>query len=105
MAEEGGEWKRLSETSNSTNGKFGEMMADDYAADQGWEKLNGPNADMNTPGHQGIDGVYRDPGPLPRYIVSDAKYGNAGLATLKDGTKQMSPKWVRGRLEEAVGLR
>lgn len=38
-------------------------------------------------------------------VVADAKYGSAGLDSLKDGTRQMSPKWVRERLEDAVGLR
>lgn len=105
MVQEDGQWRRISETRNGTKGKFGEMMADDYAANQTppWEKLNGDPATMDTPGHQGIDGVYRDPGPPPRVIVADAKYGSAGLGALVDGTRQMSPKWVRDRLEDAVG--
>lgn len=38
------------------------------------------------------------------YIVGEAKYNTSKLSTLKDGTKQMSKKWIGGkRLEEAVG--
>ncbi|MDO5640862.1 MAG: hypothetical protein Q4G26_00540 [Paracoccus sp. (in: a-proteobacteria)] len=105
MVEENGEWKRISETSNSTKGKFGEMMADDWAAKQKppWEKVNGPAATMGTPGHQGLDAVYRNPKPPPDYYVVDAKYGSAGLGRLKDGTEQMSPKWIRNRLDDELG--
>ncbi|MGH1367766.1 MAG: hypothetical protein ACRBCL_04060 [Maritimibacter sp.] len=99
-----GDWTRVSKVDdNHIKGAFGETMADDWAANKGWEKLNGPNNTMDTPGHQGIDGVYRDPGPPPRYVVADAKYGSADLGTLVDGTKQMSPKWIRDRLDDAVG--
>ncbi|MQQ10282.1 hypothetical protein GFB49_17580 [Epibacterium sp. SM1979] len=93
-------WTRISETSNNTKGRFGEMMADDWAAkkDPPWIKVNGPNSDMNTPGHQGLDSVYKNPNPPPGYFVTDAKYGKAGLGTLKDGTKQMSPSWIRKRI-------
>lgn len=96
MVEENGAWKRVSETSNNTKGRFGEMMADDWAAKQNppWEKVNGPAATMNTPGHHGLDAVYRNPSPPPDYFVTDAKYGSAGLGRLKDGTQQMSPKWI-----------
>ncbi len=64
-----------------------------------WVKVNGPAATMDTPGHQGLDSVYRNPKPPPDYFVTDAKYGSAGLGRLKDGTQQMSPKWIRDRVE------
>lgn len=98
-----GTWENVSGSSNNLKGKFGETMADRYMESQGYQKVNGPNAQMTTPGHNGIDGVYSHPGPPPRYVIADAKYGTAGLGTLKDGTQQMSPSWVRGRLEDAVG--
>ncbi|WP_193668341.1 hypothetical protein [Paracoccus kondratievae] len=71
MAEENGTWKRVSQTSNNTKGRFGEMMADDWAAKQNppWEKGNGPASTMNTPGHRGLDAVYRNPTP-PRITSS-----------------------------------
>ncbi len=105
MVEENGQWKRISETSNNTKGRFGEMMADDWAAKQNppWQKVNGPNATMNTPGHNGLDAVYRNPNPPPDYFVTDAKYGSAGLGRLKDGTEQMSPRWILPRLQAELG--
>ena len=54
--------------------------------------------------HQGIDGVYEDPkGGPPKFVISEAKYGTSKLSKLKDGTPQMSDKWIADRLEEAVG--
>ena len=102
MVEENGEWKRISETSNNTKGRFGETMADHWAANQDppWEKVNGPASAMNTPGHQGLDSVYRNPNPPPDYFVTDAKYGSAALGRLKDGTQQMSPDWIKERLDQ-----
>ncbi len=83
------------------------MMADDWAAKQDppWVKVNGPNVDMDAPGHQGLDSVYRNPNPPPEYFVTDAKYGTSGLGKLKDGTKQMSPVWIRERVEAAFSRR
>ncbi|MBP1852520.1 hypothetical protein [Rhizobium halophytocola] len=78
-------------------------MADRYMTSQGYEKINGPISEVTDVGHNGIDGVYRKDGNPPSYVVADAKYGSAGLGTLSDGTKQMSPAWGRGRLEDAVG--
>ncbi len=66
-----------------------------------WVKVNGPAATMDTPGHQGLDSVYRNPNPPPDYFVTDAKYGSAGLGRLKDGTQQMSPDWIRERLNSS----
>lgn len=103
MVEENGQWKRVSETSNNTKGRFGETMADHWAANQDppWVKVNGPAATMDTPGHQGLDSVYRNPKPPPDYYVTDAKYGSAGLGRLKDGTQQMSPKWITDAVNNA----
>lgn len=38
-------------------------------------------------------------------VFGEAKYGTSRLATLKDGTKQMSDDWVDARLNKAVGPR
>ena len=105
MVQESGQWTRISEASNNTKGRFGEMMADHWAANQNppWERINGPAATMNTPGHQGLDAVYRNPNPPPDYFVADAKYGSSGLGRLVDGTQQMSPDWIRTRLDQIFG--
>ncbi|MBC2285551.1 cytosolic protein [Listeria booriae] len=53
---------------------------------------------------KGIDGVYENSSPPPKYVIAEAKYGTSQLGKTKDG-KQMSKAWVNGseRLENAVG--
>ncbi|HEX7315412.1 MAG TPA: hypothetical protein VF297_15930 [Pyrinomonadaceae bacterium] len=89
---------------NAEKGVFGEAKADEYMVDRGYEKLNGPPVKIgDQPIGTGIDGVWKNPSPPPEYVITDAKYGSAGLGKLKDGTKQMSPKWIDKRLNKAVG--
>ncbi|MFV0305045.1 MAG: hypothetical protein ACK5IC_06160 [Moheibacter sp.] len=91
-------------TATSTQkGNFGEMVTDRDMINNGYEALHSRLDDLDTPTHQGIDGVFRHPGPPPRYVVVDAKYGQAGLNTLSDGTRQMSNPWINDRLSNAVG--
>ncbi|WP_413219497.1 hypothetical protein [Tritonibacter mobilis] len=85
---------------NPQVGRWGEVEADRYAANQGWEKINGPNTTMDSPftGPGKIDAIYRDPGPPPRYIVSDAKALGSQQGKTKDDVLQMSGEWIKERL-------
>jgi hypothetical protein len=65
--------------------------------------------DLNEVTHQGIDGVYFNAGPPPKYVVGEAKFGSSKLSKLADGTPQMSDDWITGgnkvsRLEQSVGI-
>ncbi|YCA45503.1 cytosolic protein [Bacillus sp. JZ8] len=53
---------------------------------------------------KGIDGVYENPSPPPKYIIAAAKYNTSKLSNTKDGF-QMIEDWILGsnRLEDAVG--
>lgn len=85
-------------------GNYGEMKMDDILEGKGLERKSlNRVTDIDAPTHQGIDGVYYDAGPPPRYIIAEAKYGTAKLSTLSDGTKQMSDKWIDDRLLDAIG--
>lgn len=89
---------------NIQKGNYGEMKMDAYFESQGYERISLDKVtDLNTPTHQGIDGVYYNPDGHPPYIIGEAKYGNSRLYTLADGTPQMSDKWIIDRLENAVG--
>lgn len=90
---------------NPQVGRWGETVADNYAKDQGWEKISGPWTTMDSPftGPHRLDGVYRDPGPPPRYIIPDAKGLNSPQSTTKAGVLQMSKDWITPRLAK-VGL-
>ncbi|MFC3931614.1 hypothetical protein ACFOSE_02235, partial [Streptococcus dentapri] len=59
---------------------------------------------LDSPGHQGIDGVYYNPDGHPPYIISEAKYNTARLSKgLTDGSNQMDYEWIQNRLKDAVG--
>ena len=89
---------------NQQKGNYAEMKMDQYYDSIGFERISQDRVTgLNDAGHQGLDGVYQNKG-TNEYIVGEAKYNTSKLSTLKDGTKQMSKKWIGGkRLEEAVG--
>ena len=96
-------------SNNIQKGNYGEMKMDAYFESQGYERISLDRVtDLNTPTHQGIDGVYYNPDGHPPYIIGEAKYGSSRLSTLADGTPQMSTEWIEGgkgtpRLEFSVG--
>ncbi|MGN0329182.1 MAG: hypothetical protein ACI4D4_09405, partial [Lachnospira sp.] len=96
-------------SNNIQKGNYGEMKMDAYFESQGYERISLDRVtDLNTPTHQGIDGVYYNPDGHPPYIIGEAKYGSSKLSTLADGTPQMSTEWIEGgkgtpRLELSVG--
>jgi hypothetical protein len=54
---------------------------------------------------RGIDGIYENATPPPKYVIDEAKFGKSELnPNTKDG-KQMSDDWINGnnRLENQVG--
>lgn len=89
-------------STSARKGNFGEMATDRDMMDKGYEPLHQRLTDIDASTHQGIDGVFKNPGPPPSYVVVDAKYGQAGLNTLTDGTRQMSDKWIQDRLGNTV---
>lgn len=90
--------------SNAQKGNYGEMKMDQYFEECGSQRISGGRVtDLNASTKPGIDGVYLDDGPPPKYIIAEAKYNTSRLSTLTDGTKQMSDKWIIARLEQAVG--
>ena len=78
-----------------------ESAMDKYYKSKGYEKINTNN------GKTGIDGVYKNK-VTGEYVVADAKYNSAGLASVKDPAtgqkdiKQMSKRWVQDRLEKEL---
>ncbi|SOC44180.1 T7SS effector LXG polymorphic toxin [Ureibacillus acetophenoni] len=96
---------KVSLETNKHKGNYGEMKMDVHFESQGYERINIDRVtSLDDKVIKGIDGVYFDPGPPPKYIIGEAKYGSSNLSQTKDG-KQMSDTWVEGknRLEKAVG--
>ncbi|MFW0716002.1 hypothetical protein [Pedobacter sp. N23S346] len=69
-------------------------------ASKGYTKLN-HNGELIDPltkaKGKGIDGIWHDPGPPPKYIVSETKYGSSKL-----GKEQLSDQWINKNLKDAV---
>lgn len=59
---------------------------------------------MDDAGHNGIDGIYENKTPPPKYVIDEAKFDKSPLGQTSDG-KQMSDSWIEGskRLENQVG--
>jgi hypothetical protein len=92
-------------STNVKKGVFGEAKADAYMKQKGFKKLNGPDVQVgDAPRGQGIDGVYENLNPPPKYVIGEAKFGSSQLGKTQDGM-QMSENWVDNRLNKAVGRR
>ncbi len=92
--------ERGEELTREEKGNLCEMMMDQYYISQGYKPLHSPRVtSLEDKGHHGIDGVYEKDG---KYVIVDAKYGQARLGDSQDGT-QMSQEWINKRLDDAVG--
>ena len=92
--------ERGEELTREEKGNLCEMMMDQYYISQGYKPLHSPRVtSLEDKGHHGIDGVYEKDG---KYIIADAKFGQARLGDSQDGT-QMSQEWINKRLDDAVG--
>ena len=108
--------------SRTEKGLYGEIVADREMAGRGFTSVATmpPPRDLRVkPRGRGIDGVYKNSNPPPPYVVLETKFrtgsgskmqyidgdGNATselLSKTNDGTKQMSEKWIKDRLENTV---
>lgn len=99
--------KKGDQFTDGEKGNLGEMLMDQYYIDQGYIPIHWPRVmDLEHKSGKGIDGVYekRDPDVPPTYIIGEAKVNYSDLnKDLKEGTDQMSDKWVDRRLDDAVG--
>ena len=97
----------IANASNARKGNFGEIGADLDLNSKGYESLLSKRIDdIDAPGHNGIDGVYRKNG---EYFIVEGKYtGSASLNSADEATglaRQMSDDWIfsDNRLVNAVG--
>ncbi|QWI17302.1 cytoplasmic protein [Bacillus wiedmannii] len=86
-------------------GNYGEMKMDDFFESQTYTRISDDRVlTLDQKIVKGIDGVYENSSPPPKYVIAEAKYNTAQLSNTKDG-KQMSETWIDGsrRLESTVG--
>lgn len=91
---------------NKEKGNFGEMAAHkDLSENPNLKRLgDDPPTGLDDKIKKGIDGIYENADPPPKYIINEAKYGSSKLGKTKSG-KQMSDDWINGndRLINQVG--
>lgn len=90
---------------NKQKGNYGEMKMDDYFESQGYERTSKDRViSLDNKISRGIDGVYENASPPPKYVIAEAKYNSAQLSNTKSG-RQMGNDWIenRDRLAKSVG--
>ncbi len=90
-------------SSTARKGNFGEMATDVDMVDKGWTPQHRRVTDIDAATAHGLDHIFSKPGPPKVTLIVDSKFGTAGLSTLADGTRQMSDRWIRDRLFDAIG--
>jgi hypothetical protein len=94
----------IANASNARKGNFGEIGADLDLNSKGYESLQVRIDSIDSPGHNGIDGVYLKDG---QYYIVEGKYtGSASINPANPATgldRQMSDDWIDKRLNDAVG--
>ncbi len=86
-------------------GNFGEIVSDTHLKEKHNMKRIGddPPKTIDDPLRKGIDGIYENSSPPPKYVINESKYGQGKLNPKTADGPQMSDKWVRERLESEVG--
>jgi hypothetical protein len=94
----------IASASNARKGNFGEIGADLDLNAKGYNSLIDRIDNIDSPGHNGIDGVFEKNG---QYYIVEGKYtGSASLNPANQTTglpRQMSDDWIQQKLVDAVG--
>ncbi|MBC2005228.1 hypothetical protein HCA78_15740 [Listeria booriae] len=86
-------------------GNYGEMKMDVHYESTTYSRISSDRAtSLNDKIVKGIDGVYENASPPPKYVIAEAEYGTSRLGKTNSG-KQMSQDWINSanRLDNAVG--
>ncbi len=93
-------------------GEWGEARMDELMDGKGYKKLGSSQQPMIDEATglpvgdgrvQGIDGVYENLTPPPKYMIAEAKFNTSKYGNTVSSGKQMSDKWIIDRLEQVVG--
>lgn len=96
---------KISLKTTKQKGNYGEMKMDVHLEGKGYNRISLDRVtSLDDKILHGIDGIYENASPPPKYIIGEAKYGSSQLSKTKTG-KQMSDKWIdsRNRLDNSVG--
>ncbi|SDD98286.1 hypothetical protein SAMN04488126_102226 [Bhargavaea beijingensis] len=78
---------------NQQKGNYGEMKMDVHYESQGYTRISeGRVTKLDQPIAKGIDGVYENSTPPPKFIIAEAKYNTSrlGKATIKDPKREIN---------------
>ena len=91
---------KLKENDLSTQekGNIAELIADEYFANRGYERVSKHRVESLDETNYGIDGVYKKE---DKYVVAEVKFGKTTL-TGNSEDKQMNERWIKERLNDAV---
>ncbi|BFM48454.1 hypothetical protein [Marinomonas sp. THO17] len=113
---------KIIKMTNAEKGLYGEILSDNLMINNGFKNLLPEDRQIrkmtDKPRGRGIDGIYENTDPPPPYVITETKYRTASgkyidsdgvakdtvLGNTKDG-KQMNDKWIKPRLEPALGDR
>ncbi|HHY0837458.1 TPA: hypothetical protein ACVW80_003435 [Bacillus thuringiensis] len=77
-------------------GNYGEMKMDDFFESQTYTRISDDCVlTLDQKIVKGIDAVYENSSPPPKYVIAEAKYNTSKLGKTNDG-KQMSEDWILG---------
>ncbi|WP_144572527.1 T7SS effector LXG polymorphic toxin [Bacillus paramycoides] len=77
-------------------GNYGEMKMDDFFESQTYTRISDDRVlTLDQKIVKGIDAVYENASPPPKYVIAEAKYNTSKLGKTNDG-KQMSEDWILG---------
>ncbi|PGM68831.1 hypothetical protein CN952_23585 [Bacillus cereus] len=77
-------------------GNYGEMKMDDFFESQTYTRISDDRVlTLDQKVVKGIDAVYENSSPPPKYVIAEAKYNTSKLGKTNDG-KQMSEDWILG---------
>ena len=86
-------------------GNFGEIVSDTHLKQKHSLKRIGdkPPKTIDDKLRKGIDGIYENNSPPPKYVINESKYGQGKLNPNTADGPQMSDKWIENRLEKQLG--
>ncbi len=107
------EFDKLAQKTNIQKGNFGEAASANNMVNNpalknaangkkyNLKRIGDEVPNLNSATKQGIDGIYENATPPPKFVIDEAKFGSSRLGKTKDG-KQMSDKWVRNRVDKQL---
>jgi len=89
---------------NKQKGNFGEIASQsNMLKNPNLKNLIEAPKGLDATIKKGIDGIYENSKPPPKFIIDEAKYGKSTLNPKTKSGPQMSDNWVKDRLEKQLG--